>query len=192
MQNDYQGIVFVGPSGVGKSTLIKQLMEVYDFFAFSISHTTRPIRHYEENHKDYHFVNMSQFTLLENADSFIETAVVHGNHYGTTFRAVDDVIASGKTIIFDVDVQGVRSLHQTNYKLFYIFVTAPVEILVDRINNRGSETYRTLQNRLNTAKIEFDALENEPGLFDYVFENILPKEEAFDAFISGIPIATTN
>lgn len=94
-------LVFAGPSGAGKSTLIKMLMKEFPHsFGFSVSHTTRAPRAGEEDGVNYHFVNLDSFNKLKEQDGFIETAIYSGNNYGTSVKAVQDVVQQDKVRLF--------------------------------------------------------------------------------------------
>ena len=152
-----------GPSGVGKSTLIKRLQaEFPGAFGFSVSHTTRSPRAGEEDGKDYHFVTAEGRAALEAdiaAGKFLESATVHGNIYGTSKAAVEAVTAQGRACILDIDVQGVASCRRAGFQVGkYIFV-APPEIaeLEKRLRARGTETEETIAKRVGNASKEMTA-----------------------------------
>ncbi|KAJ1766136.1 guanylate kinase, partial [Coemansia sp. RSA 1824] len=108
-------IVVFGPSGTGKSTLLKRLFAEYPSeFGFSVSNTTRNPRAGEINGKDYHFLTRDEFIAAIDRNEFIEHAEFSGNMYGTTVRAVKDVADAGKTCILDIDVQGVKLVKATD------------------------------------------------------------------------------
>ena len=103
-----KGMLFVisSPSGGGKTTIIQCLKQMDLNLAYSISATTRSMRKGEENGKDYYFISKEEFQQHLVSDHFIESAVVHGNHYGTFRKQVEDFLDAGKSVILDVDVQG--------------------------------------------------------------------------------------
>lgn len=108
-----RAVVVAGPSGVGKGTLINMLMEdMQDKFGFSVSHATRNPRPGEVNAVDYHFVTVSAMEAAIKNGEFIEYASVHGRYYGTSKKSVADVCEEGKVCILDIDVQGVKSVHE--------------------------------------------------------------------------------
>ncbi|KAG1219982.1 hypothetical protein G6F35_007041 [Rhizopus arrhizus] len=109
MQTAAKIFVISGPSGSGKSTLLKKLFSEYpSTFGFSISHTTRKPRPGEQDGKDYHFVEKEHMISEVEAGKFIESATFSGNMYGTSIKAVEDVVAQGKVCVLDIDMQGVK------------------------------------------------------------------------------------
>jgi guanylate kinase len=165
-------VCFCGPSGAGKSTLLKRLMNEYpSAFAFSVSHTTRKPRDGETHGKDYFFVERNDMlSAIKNAE-FIEHAEFSGNLYGTSKKAVNDVIHSGKICVLDVDVQGVKSLKKTDLKPIYIFIMPPsVDELEKRLRNRGTETEASLKKRLDAAQAELE-YSKEKDAFHHIIVN---------------------
>ena len=167
-------LVFAGPSGSGKSTLVKRLMREHTgCFAFSVSHTTRSPRPGEVNGKDYNFVTREEMQAAINEDQFIEHAEFSGNMYGTSKKAVEDVAKQRLICILDIDVQGVKSIKKSTLSPTprYIFVQPPnMEILRQRLIDRGTENEKSLAARLATAKSEL-AYAEEPGAFDHKIIN---------------------
>ncbi|KAJ2442112.1 guanylate kinase, partial [Coemansia sp. RSA 2424] len=112
---DKKPLVVFGPSGTGKSTLLKRLFAEYPAeFGFSVSNTTRQPRAGETNGTDYHFLTRDQFIAAIERNEFIEHAEFSGNMYGTTVQAVKDVADSDRMCILDIDVQGVKSVKNTD------------------------------------------------------------------------------
>lgn len=155
-------LVFAGPSGAGKGTLIKRLEEDYGgkYMDFSISHTTRLPREGEKDGVDYYFVDKAEFEAMTARNEFIEYARVHDNYYGTSFSAVEAVSTSGKVCILDIDIQGIEAFRKNQtagntWAPRFIWVAPPsFETLEERLRGRGSEDEETLKTRLNTAKKE--------------------------------------
>ena len=142
-----QPIVIAGPSGVGKGTLVKKLMEKYPAcFGFSVSHTTRAPRPGETHGVHYNFVSKdTMLKAIENKE-FIEYAHVHSNIYGTSIAAVDKVIDEGKVCILDIDIQGVESVKKSHLKCKYLFITPPSKTdLEQRLRGRNTETEDKIQ-----------------------------------------------
>jgi guanylate kinase len=141
-------------------------------FAFSVSHTTRKPRAGEENGREYHFVTREEMQKAIENDEFLEHAEFSGNMYGTSKRAVQNVLSSGRICALDVDIQGVKSLKKSDLNPIYCFVKPPsLESLEKRLRERGTETDESLKKRLDTAKIELDYEKNEPNAFDHVIVN---------------------
>ncbi|ORZ05091.1 guanylate kinase [Absidia repens] len=172
MQTVAKIFVISGPSGSGKSTLLKRLFN--DFpgtFGFSISHTTRDPRPKEENGVDYHFVNKELMEREVAEGKFIESATFSGNMYGTSIKAVKDVVDAGKVCILDIDMQGVKAVKNTDLNPQYIFVQPPnVEILEQRLRGRGTEKEEAVLARLAASKAEM-AYAQEPSAYDRIIIN---------------------
>eukprot|EP01035_Chromulina_nebulosa_P018575 gene18575-24300_t len=165
-------VVFAGPSGVGKGTIISSIMKKYpNVFGFSVSHTTRAPRPGEENGVHYHFVDKSVMEAGIERGDFIEHAAVHTNYYGTSFQAVEKVRSSGKICILDIDIQGVQGVKASKLDAKYIFISPPsVEELEKRLRGRGTETEEKIQVRLKNAIDELN-FGNQPGNFDAIIIN---------------------
>ena len=158
-------VVMSAPSGCGKSTLIDMLLQEYHDIVYSISCTTRAPRDGEEDGVDYHFLSRQRFEELLGEGAFLESALVHGNWYGTLKRPVEEVLAEGNSMILDIDVQGaarvrdyVRALPDTDLlKRGYvdIFVSPPsMEALRERLEGRGTDSRADIERRLQNAEGE--------------------------------------
>lgn len=165
-------LVIAGPSGSGKSTLLKRLMEEFqDCFGFSVSHTTRKPRPGEEHGKEYFFVEHDEFESSIQNEDFIEFTRFSNNYYGTSKKAVIDVQSSGKICILDVEMDGVKNLKKTHLNPRFVFVKPPsMEILEDRLRNRGTETEESIKRRLDRAieELRFGEIQ---GMFDLTITN---------------------
>ena len=167
--NDSKLIIFSAPSGTGKSSLIKKLIELSEStIELSVSVTTREPRDGEVHGVDYFFISEQEFLKLEKQDSFLESANVHGFHYATLKSFVDEKTSSGISVILDIDVQGFKQVKQTSQDNVSIFILPPsLEELEQRLFNRGSESAESIKKRLKNALIELRSAE----IFDYVVVN---------------------
>mmetsp|Transcript_39357 Transcript_39357/g.116674 ORF Transcript_39357/g.116674 Transcript_39357/m.116674 type:complete len:272 (-) Transcript_39357:281-1096(-) len=178
-------LVICGPSGVGKSVLIKKLREVFpDGFGFSVSSTTRGPRPGEEDGKDYHFTDMETMKKACEEGKFIEYAHVHGNMYGTSREAVEKVRSEGKVCILDIDVQGAKNIYDSQVwpNTRFIFINPPSrEELERRLRGRGTETEEKIMMRLNNSLAEIDFSDkveffNHKFILDGLSGSNVPKE----------------
>ena len=167
--NDSKLIIFSAPSGAGKSSLIKKLIELSEStIDLSVSVTTREPRDGEVHGVDYFFISEQEFLKLEKQDAFLESANVHSFHYATLKSFVDEKTSSGISVILDIDVQGFKQVKQTSQDNVSIFILPPsLEELEQRLFNRGSESAESIKKRLENALIELRSAE----LFDYVVVN---------------------
>lgn len=149
-------LVICGPSGSGKSSLLKRLMEEYpDTFGFSVSHTTRKPRPGEEHGVHYFYVSREDLEKRMQAGEFIETAVFSGNLYGTSFEAVKQVQSAGKVCVLDIEVEGVKQIKKSHLNALFVFIEPPsIEELERRLRGRQTETEESLRLRLETARQE--------------------------------------
>lgn len=162
-------IVIVAPSGTGKSTLIKRLKNEYPSLLESVSYTTRPIRPGEVHGKSYFFISKDEFQQMINKNEFLEWANVHGNFYGTSKQFVEDSLASGKNLLFDLDVQGTDAM-KAHFKerANAIFIAPPsVEELEKRLRHRGTENTQIINVRLLNAEKELQRKND----FDFLVYN---------------------
>jgi guanylate kinase len=148
-------LVISAPSGAGKSTLIRRLREEFSAFAFSVSCTTRPPRPGELDGREYHFLTRAEFERRRDQGFFAEWAEVHGNFYGTPRQATADLLAAGRDVIFDIDVQGARQLKASMGQGCYVFVFPPSrQALERRLTGRGTDSPETIMRRLAGAQRE--------------------------------------
>jgi guanylate kinase len=164
------GFLFVvcAPSGAGKSTLLSALRREFPELTFSVSATTRAPRPGETDGRDYHFMSEQEFSRLRDTGHFAEWARVHGNFYGTPMRPVVDLLASGKDVLFDIDVAGADQLRQVFTEGAYVFILPPSrQELARRLSGRGTETPEAVAKRLANAAGEIA----QAGRFDYLVVN---------------------
>ncbi|MAR95915.1 MAG: guanylate kinase [Gammaproteobacteria bacterium] len=162
-------IIFSAPSGTGKSSLIKEVIDLSsNNIELSISATTREPRDKEIHGKDYFFISDEEFNNLKDNDAFIEDATVHGYQYGTLKSFVDEKILEGIDIILDIDVQGFNQIENSNIDNLSIFVIPPsLNELRNRLLLRGSDTSDAIEERLANAEKELEFAES----FDYLVLN---------------------
>ncbi|CAO1620892.1 unnamed protein product [Sympodiomycopsis kandeliae] len=192
-----QPIVLCGPSGVGKSTLLKRLLtEFPGEYGFSVSHTTRSPRPGEEAGVHYHYVSKSDFQSLVSEGAFLEYATFGDNMYGTTAKAVQEVSSSNnQRAILDIDAQGVKLLKQNHSYLnpLYLFISPPdLQSLYTRLKSRGTETPSSILKRLSMARGEMAyAREGNGKQFDVVVVND-DIEKAYKLFRGAIRDGVTK
>lgn len=161
-------IVIAAPSGVGKTSLARALVDRSADIVFSLSATTRSPRPGERHEEDYHFVDESGFDRLIADGELLEWATVHGRRYGTLRGGVEAALAAGRTVVLDIDVQGARMVRGVLPDAVLVFVLPPsVAEMYRRLRERGSETVEELATRLRTARAELDVVTE----FDYVVLN---------------------
>jgi guanylate kinase len=161
-------IILSAPSGAGKTTIAKRLLEVRQDVGYSVSATTRKPRRGEVDGSAYHFLTTDQFAQAVQDGEFAEYAQVHGNMYGTLRSAVAAVIAAGRHVVMDIDVQGSMQFAASFPEAVRIFILPPSgEALVARLTGRGTEDRETIARRLRDAVGEIGLLDE----FEYVVIN---------------------
>ncbi|MBI4406162.1 MAG: guanylate kinase [Deltaproteobacteria bacterium] len=162
-------IVLSAPSGAGKTTLCKMLLDDFRNVILSISVTTRSPRPGEKEGVDYHFVSPQEFQKKVQAGELAEWATVHGHSYGTLKSTIDEALAAGKHVLFDIDVQGAKSL-KLLYKerVLLVFVHPPsMKVLENRLLARGSDAVESIETRMRNAYNEVEWSKN----YDYQLVN---------------------
>lgn len=152
-----KGKLFVisAPSGAGKTTLIRQVLERFPHLAYSISHTTRKPRAGEIHGKDYFFIEEKDFVSMIDQDQWIEWAQVHGNYYGTSKGFVRERLGAGNSLLLDIDVQGAGQIMAAGLNPVSIFIQPPsLEALAQRLERRGTDAPDVIARRMENAKSE--------------------------------------
>ena len=165
-----KGNIFIvsAPSGAGKTTLCRRLVETTPNIVHSISYTTREPRPGEVDGRDYFFIDKKRFIEMVRDDEFIEWAEVHGNLYGTSRARILEKIDSNIDVILDIDVQGAAQIRQKNIDATFIFVLPPsLNVLKERLRNRRTDTEEVIQKRLKNAIDEIRAYKE----YDYIIVN---------------------
>jgi guanylate kinase len=150
--------VITGPSGVGKGTLIKKLLERFPNLALSVSATTREPREGEVDGRDYHFLTEEQFQERRDAGDFLEFATYSGNHYGTLNSELDRCLQKGRSVVLEIEVNGAGQVRAARPDSVQIFIAPPdPAVLRERLSGRGTDSAEAIDKRLKTAEQELDA-----------------------------------
>ena len=174
--------VITGPSGVGKGTLIRGLLERVPELELSVSATTRSPRPGEENGVDYHFLTPEQFEAHVAAGDFVEHATYSGNRYGTLRAELERRLQTGAGVVLEIEVQGARQVRAAMPEAVAVFIAPPSrEALRARLVGRGTDSAEQVDARLQTAERELEA---QPEFRHVVVNDRL--EEATDALVSII------
>lgn len=166
-----RGVLFVlsSPSGAGKSTIARMLLEADPDIAMSVSATTRPMRTGEVDGRDYHFVAVERFRQMVRDDEFLEWAHVFDHRYGSPRQPIDDMLTGGKDVLFDIDWQGAQQLYQkAGGDVVRVFILPPsVEELGRRLQRRGTDDAAVIEGRMARAASEISHWDG----YDYVLIN---------------------
>ncbi len=176
---DYPGNLFVvaAPSGAGKSSLVKALLELDSRVQPSVSHTTRAPRGQERHGREYFFVSPQEFDAMVEAQSFLEWANVHGNRYGTSRKAIEERIGQGADVILEIDFQGAIQIKRIFANAVLVFILPPSwEELRARLERRGEDAPEVIDLRLLNAATEMA----QASEFDFVIINELFERALFD------------
>lgn len=176
---DYPGNLFVvaAPSGAGKSSLVKALLELDSHLQLSVSHTTRAPRGQEKHGRDYFFVPDAEFDAMVQAHAFIEWAHVHNKRYGTSKKAIEERMTTGADVILEIDYQGALQIKSIFANAITIFILPPNwEELRSRLERRGEDSPEVIETRLANAAVEVKQAKN----FDFVIINEVFERALFD------------
>lgn len=176
---DYPGNLFVvaAPSGAGKSSLVKALLELDSHVQLSVSHTTRAPRGQEKHGREYFFVSESEFDAMVQADAFVEWAAVHDHRYGTSKKAIEERMIQGADVVLEIDYQGALQIKELFANAISIFILPPSwDELRARLERRGEDSAEVITLRLKNAAIEVAQVHR----FDFVIINELFDRALFD------------
>ena len=176
---DYPGNLFVvaAPSGAGKSSLVKALMELDSQVQPSVSHTTRAPRGQEKHGREYFFVSPQEFDTMVLSDAFVEWAHVHGQRYGTSKKMIEDRMAQGADVVLEIDYQGAIQIKRMYANAVLIFILPPSwEELRSRLERRGEDAPDIIELRLKNAAEELAQARE----FDFVIINEVFERALFD------------
>lgn len=162
-------IVVSAPSGSGKTTIAKKILEKFPFIKFSVSATTRPKRNGEVDGKDYFFLTREEFEKKIQNGELLEWEEIYGNYYGTLKSVVETALKNGDVLLFDVDVNGAISIKRKfPDDAVLIFIKPPnMEVLKERLRRRGTENEEQLKKRIERVPMELE----KSSYFDYIFVN---------------------
>jgi guanylate kinase len=176
---DYPGNLFAvaAPSGTGKSSLVKALLELDSNLLLSISHTTRKPRGQEQHGREYHFTDEQTFRDMVVAGQFVEWAEVHGNLYGTSRGAIEDRIVGGHDVLLEIDWQGALQIKKLFPNAILIFLLPPSwDELLARLQRRGEDEAPVIARRMAAARVEVSQARH----FDFVIINAQFEVALFD------------
>ena len=176
---EYPGNLFVvsAPSGAGKSSLVKALLELDAKLVVSISHTSRAPRGQEQNGREYWFISPEEFRAKAERGEFFEWAEVHGNLYGTSRAAIESRMAQGDDVVLEIDFQGALQIKQLFPYAVLVFILPPSwEELEQRLNRRGDTQAEVIAKRMANARIEVAQAQS----FDFVVVNAVFETALFD------------
>jgi guanylate kinase len=160
--------VIAAPSGAGKTSLVRAVLDARPNLVVSVSHTTRKPRAHELEGRDYHFVTAAQFHALAHQDAFLEHAQVFDNFYGTGAQQVQQKLSSGQDVVLEIDWQGARQVRQRMSASISIFILPPSRMVLEqRLRERNTDSDATIARRLSQAAEDMSHYRE----FDYVVVN---------------------
>jgi guanylate kinase len=169
--------VVAAPSGAGKSSLVKALLELDSHLVLSVSHTTRAPRGQEQEGREYRFVDEPAFRAMIARGEFFEWAQVHDNLYGTSRAAIADLVAAGQDVVLEIDWQGALQIKKLFPEAVLIFILPPSwDELRQRLQRRGEDAPEVIERRMANARIEVAQARH----FDFVIINALFETALFD------------
>jgi len=161
-------LVLSAPSGGGKTTIAKNLLQARDDLAYSVSATTRPRREGERDGADYHFLTRDEFLRRVDAGEFLEWATYAGNLYGTLRSEIDRIIGRGRTAVLDIEIEGARQIRASFPNSLHVFVLPPsADVLIGRLTGRNTEPAEVIRERITRAADELAAVAE----YDYAILN---------------------
>lgn len=170
--------IIAAPSGCGKTSLVKALIEQTNNLCVSVSHTTRAVRPGEVHGKNYFFISKDEFDQINDNDGFIESAQVFDNYYGSAKQTVKDLLIEGQDVILEIDWQGARQVKQSFTESIGIFILPPsIPALKERLTDRGQDDQTIIDRRMQDAVSEMQHFDE----FDYLIIN-----DDFDVALSDL------
>lgn len=161
-------LVLSAPSGGGKSSIARNLLQGRDDLGYSVSATTRPMREGERDGEDYHFISREEFVRRREAGEFLESATYGGHLYGTLRSEIDRIFAAGRHAVLDIEIEGARQIRASFPNSLHLFVLPPsAEVLIGRLRGRNTEPAEAVRERITRAAEELDAVAE----YDYAVIN---------------------
>ena len=186
----------LGPSGVGKGTIIKMILNQFkDKIKFSVSHTTRNMREGEIDGVSYHFISLEKFKQMIEQDEFIEYAYFNNNYYGTSKQELKDKLTENSVLLLDLDIVGAKKLNELSLGVEYIALYPPkFDILKERLLKRGTESEETIEKRLKIGEKEIEEINSLDFIKYKIVNDDLDKcyEEVKDNMIKLYPFLIDN
>ena len=174
--------IVAAPSGAGKTTLVRLLLENDSGIGVSVSSTTRRPRPGEQDGREYHFVDVSRFLDMVSRGEFLEWAEVHGNYYGTSKCWIEAEMRAGRDVLLEIDWQGAQQVRKAFPGAIGVFILPPsMEALKDRLSDRGTDSAETIARRIAAARDEMRHVDE----FDYVIIND-DLQQALDNLLSVV------
>jgi guanylate kinase len=183
--------VISAPSGAGKTTIVRKVMELHPELRFSISYTTRPPREGETDGEDYYFLSRTEFEKMRDSDQFLEYAEVFGNFYGTGRQGVDHLRNDGHDVLLEIDWQGARQVRERQPDCCSIFILPPsLSELEHRLRGRRTDSEDAITRRLSEAIDDMSHWRE----FDHavINDNLDDAIDSLDAILSGQSTATST